>query len=401
MLDMNEILTARRRLAGVVFHTPLTPSPSLGKLVGGEIFLKLENLQRTGSFKIRGAFNRLSLLAAQRPGAKVVAASAGNHAQGVAVSAAMLGLEALIFMPRGASLSKRQATLGAGAQLRLEGETVGDCLRAAQALEPQYTFIHPFDDQQVIAGQASLGLEILEDLPDVEAVLVPVGGGGLIAGVAAAIKEQRPSVRVIGVEPIAAASAGAAWQAGAPVEIATTATLADGARVGRVGQLAWPLIRRYVDELVAVEEDHIAQAMVMLLERRRIVAEGAGALGLAALLAGALPGLAGRRVALLISGGNVDSNLLGRIIDQGLVRAGRIFRFSAVLPDRPGALAGLLNLLARQEANVLLVAHDRHARDLPPDQSRVRLEVETSGFDHAQELAGHLLADGYSISQEP
>jgi threonine dehydratase len=400
LMNLSEIRAARRRLAGVVFHTPLTPSPSLGRLVGAEVFLKLENLQRTGSFKMRGAYNRLSVLAARRPGAKVVAASAGNHAQGVAVSAGLLGLEALIFMPRGASLSKRQATLGAGAQLRLEGETVGDCLTAARACEPEYVLIHPFDDEQVIAGQGSLGLEILEDLPEVEAVLVPVGGGGLIAGVAAAIKEQRPAVRVIGVEPLAAASATAAWEAGAPVEIATASTLADGARVARLGDLTWPLIRRYVDELVTVAEEHIAQAMVMLLERRRIVAEGAGALGLAAFLAAAVPGLAGRRVVLLVSGGNVDSNLLGRIIDQGLVRAGRIFRFSAVLPDRPGALAGLLSLLARQEANVLLVVHDRHGRDLPPDQSRVRLEVETSGFEHARELAGHLLAAGYTISQE-
>ncbi|MFH1035974.1 MAG: threonine ammonia-lyase [Pseudomonadota bacterium] len=401
MPTLRDIVAAGQRLEGVAFHTPLVASPSLSKLLGAEVYLKLENLQRTGSFKIRGAYNRLSILAAQSPGAKVVAASAGNHAQGVAVSAGLLGLEALIFMPRGASLSKRQATLGAGAQLRLAGETVGDCLAAARALQPSYTFIHPFDDRQVIAGQGSLGLEILEDLPEVEAVLVPVGGGGLIAGVAMAIKERRPRVRVIGVEPKAAASALAAWRAGAPVETKTVSTLADGARVGRVGELAWPLIQRYVDEMVAVEEDHIAQAMVMLLERRRIVAEGAGALGLAALLAQAVPGLAGRRVVLLISGGNVDSNLLGRIIDQGLVRAGRIFRFSAVLPDRPGALAGLLGLLADQEANVLLVAHDRHGRDLPPDQSRVRLEVETSGFEHARELAGRLLAAGYQISQEP
>ncbi len=400
MLNFNDILAARRRLSGVVFHTPLAPSPHLGKLVGAEIHLKLENLQRTGAFKIRGAYNRLSLLAAERPGAKVVAASAGNHAQGVAVSAGLLGLEALIFMPRGASLSKQQATLGAGARLRLEGETVGDCLAAARAREPEYTLIHPFDDEQVIAGQASLGLEILEDLPEVEAVLVPVGGGGLIAGVAADIKERRPAVRVIGVEPIAAASATAALGAGAPVETATTSTLADGARVARVGDLAWPLIQRYVDQVVAVEEDHIAQAMVMLLERRRIVAEGAGALGLAAFLAEAVPGLAGRRVVLLVSGGNVDSNLLGRIIDRGLVRAGRIFRLNAVLPDHPGSLAGLLSLLAAQDANVLLVAHDRHGRDLPPDQSRVLLEVETRGPEHAQEMAGRLREAGYSISQE-
>ncbi|MBI5521661.1 MAG: threonine ammonia-lyase [Desulfarculus sp.] len=398
---MADILAARQRLAGVAFHTPLAPAPHLGQLVGAELHLKLENLQRTGSFKMRGAYNRLSLLASDRPGAKVVAASAGNHAQGVAVSAGLLGLQALIFMPRGASLSKRQATLGAGAQLRLEGESVADCLAAARALEPGYTFIHPYDDLQVIAGQGSLGLEILEDLPDAQAVLVPVGGGGLIAGVAMAIKERRPSVRVIGVEPIAAASVAAALKAGEPVRFATRATLADGARVARAGELALPLIQRYVDDMVAVEEDHIAQAMVMLIEGRRVVAEGAGALGLAAFMAGVVPGLAGQKVVLLISGGNVDSNLLGRIIDRGLVQAGRIFRFSAVLPDRPGALAGLLGLLAKEEANVLLVSHDRHGRDLPPDQSRVHLEVETTGPEHAQEMAQVLGQAGYQIFVEP
>lgn len=400
MITLKAIEHTRRILGSVAFHTPLAPSPHLGNLVGAEVFLKLENLQRTGSFKIRGAYARLHRLAQEHPGAGVVAASAGNHAQGVAVSARLLGLRATIFMPLGVSLSKREATAASGAQVRLKGDSVAECLEAAQELTPELTLIHPYDDEEVILGQASLGLEILEDLPDVQAVVVPVGGGGLIGGVAAAIKAKAPQVRVVGVEPSLAPSATAALQQGRPVTVATQPTLADGACISRVGELTLPLIQRYVDEIVRVEEDHIAQAMLLLLERRRIVAEGAGALGLAAFLARALPGLQGQRVVLLVSGGNVDSNLLGRIIDQGLVRSGRIFRFSVVLPDRPGALAGLLAQVAAAQANVLHISHDRLAKGLPPRQSRVSLEIETRGFEHAQEVAAGLETKGYPIQPE-
>ncbi|MFH1061176.1 MAG: threonine ammonia-lyase [Pseudomonadota bacterium] len=398
---IEDIRAAQARLNGVAFMTPLAPSPHLGKLVGAPVWLKLENLQRTGSFKLRGAFNRLSQLAKERPGAAVSAASAGNHAQGVAVSAAMLGLNAVIFMPRGASLSKRQATAGAGAEVRLTGESVADCLQAARALEPGHVFIHPYDDPEIIAGQGSLGLEIMAQLPEAEAVLVPVGGGGLIAGVAAAVKAVSPATQVIGVQAAAAPAASAALAAGGPQSVTTRPTLADGVRIARIGEAAYPLILRHVDRLVAVEEEHISQAMLLLLERRRIVAEGAGALGLAAMLAGLLPELAGKRVVILVSGGNVDSNLLGRIIDQGLVRSGRIWRFAVVIPDRPGALAGLLNDLARREANVLTVNHDRLGRNLPADRTLVHLELETLGFDHAGRIAAGLAAAGHIIREEP
>ncbi|RJX29644.1 MAG: threonine ammonia-lyase [Desulfarculus sp.] len=400
VIFLQNIEKMRRLLGPVAFHTPLAPSPHLGNLVGAEVFLKLENLQRTGSFKIRGAYARLHRLAQERPGAGVVAASAGNHAQGVAVSARLLGLKAVIFMPVGVSLSKREATVASGAEIRLKGESVAECLEAARALTPELTLIHPYDDEQVILGQASLGLEILEDLPQVQAVVVPVGGGGLIGGVAAAIKAKAPSVRVVGVEPSLAASAAAALREGRPVTVATEPTLADGACISRVGELTLPLIQRYVDDMVQVAEEHIAQAMLLLLERRRIVVEGAGALGLAAFLAEAVPALRGKRVVLLISGGNVDSNLLGRIIDQGLVRSGRIYRFSVVLPDRPGALAGLLTQVAAAQANVLHISHDRLAKGLPPRQSRVSLEIETRGFAHAQEVAAGLETKGYPVQPE-
>ncbi|MFZ5587131.1 MAG: threonine ammonia-lyase [Thermodesulfobacteriota bacterium] len=401
LVVIDDIRAAQERLGGVAFVTPLAPSPHLGKLVGAKVWLKLENLQRTGSFKLRGAFNRLSQLAGEHPGAAVAAASAGNHAQGVAVSAAMLGLKAVIFMPRGASLSKRQATAGAGAEVRLTGESVADCLEAARALEPGHVFIHPYDDPAVIAGQGSLGLEIMAQLPDAEALLVPVGGGGLIAGVATAVKAVSPATLVIGVAPAAAPAASAALAAGGPRTIATRPTLADGARIARIGDENYPLIARHVDRVVTVEEEYIAQAMLLLLERRRIVAEGAGALGLAALLSGSLPELAGKRVVILISGGNVDSNLLGRIIDQGLARSGRIWRFAVVLPDRPGALAALLTDLARREANVLTISHDRLGRELASDHTLVRLELETLGFEHAAQIAADLAAAGHTIREEP
>lgn len=400
MPTIQEIQKARVILADVALHTPLAASPHLGQLVGVQLFLKLENLQRTGSFKIRGAFHKLSLLAARRPGCAVVAASAGNHAQGVAMAAHCLGLRAVIFMPNGVSLSKRQATASHGAEIRLVGGCVEDCLSAAREFaEEGATLVHPYDDIEVVQGQASLGLEILEDLPDLEAVLVPVGGGGLISGVAAAIKQKAPKVEVIGVEPARAASARAALRAGRPVSVETQSTLADGARIARVGQVCLPLIQRYVDRVVQVEEEHISQAMLLLLERRRIVAEGAGALGLAAFMAGLVDDLKGKRVVILVSGGNVDSNLLGRIIDQGLVRSGRILRFSVVLPDQPGALKELLEVVAAADANVLHVFHDRLSADLPLDQSRLALAVETRGFEHSQEISKQVRQAGFIIQE--
>lgn len=400
MLDLRDLQQAQANLAGVAFVTPLAPSPHLGRLVGSPIWLKLENLQRTGSFKLRGAYHRLSRLARERPGAAVVAASAGNHAQGVAVAAAELGLKAVIFMPMGAPLAKRQATAGAGAEVRLHGQSVADCLVAARALEPGHVFIHPYDDPEIIAGQGTVGLEIMATLPGVEAVLAPVGGGGLLAGVACAVKSLNPAVRVIGVQTAAATAASAALAAGGPVTVETSPTLADGARVARIGAHVFPLLTRYVDKIVTVDEDRIARAMLLLLERRRIVAEGAGALGLAALLDGGLPELAGRRVVVVVSGGNLDSNLLGRVIDQGLVRSGRIWRIAVVLSDRPGALVGLLERLARREANVLTIAHDRLGHDLPPDRTRVHLELETMGFEHAAELAADLAQAGFQVKDE-
>ena len=397
MVNIGEIEKVRQEIAPVAIRTPLVPSFGLSRLTGAELYLKLETLQRTGSFKIRGAYARLSRLAAAKPGAKVTAASAGNHAQGVALASHLLGLSATIFMPESSPLSKQQATTSYGARVKLHGDSVEDGLSAARELGPDWTLIHPFDDDEIICGQASIGLEIIEDLPEVEAVVVPVGGGGLLAGVATAIKSKAPHVKVIGVEPANAASATAALESGQPVDVKTRPTLADGTLVARVGERPLPLIRNFADGVVTVGEDHIAQAMLLLLERRRIVAEGAGALGLAAFLAGAVPELGSKKTVLVISGGNVDANLIGRIIDQGLVRSGRIFRFAVILDDRPGALNKLLSVIAAAKANVLHIFHDRLGKNLPLGCSRVELELETRGFEHAGELATILESHGYDV----
>ncbi|MBU2549574.1 MAG: threonine ammonia-lyase [Proteobacteria bacterium] len=401
MVDPKAVESAYRLLKPVVFHTPLAPSPHLGRLVGAEVHLKLENLQRTGSFKIRGAYNRLQALALEKPGSRVVAASAGNHAQGVALAARLLGLEAVIFMPRSAPISKQEATAAYGAQVRLAGDGVAACLAAAEAMAGEATVIHPFDDDRIIAGQGTIGLEILEDLPDVEAVVLPVGGGGLIAGVASAIKARAPRVRVLGVEPAGAASASAALASGRPVEVEIRPSLADGTLVPKLGDRTYPLVRDLVDGLAVVGEAHLAQAMLLLIERRRVVAEGAGALPLAAMLAEAFPDLAGKKVVLVVSGGNIDANLIGRIIDRGLVRSRRIIRFSVILDDHPGALARLLTRLALLRANVLQLFHDRLDQDLPIDQSRVGLVVETRGSDHAGDILRVLAEEGYDVDSGP
>ena len=400
MPDATAFERVRNILKPVVFRTPLAGSPNLGRLVGANIFLKLENLQRTGAFKIRGAYHRLWQLAQERPQARVVAASAGNHAQGVALAGKLLGFRVTIFMPVNVSLSKREATAGYGAEVRLAGATVEECLEEAKSWDPDAVFVHPFDDPDIILGQGSLGLEILDDMEDVDAVVVPIGGGGLLAGVAAAVKTRSPRVRVIGVEPCRAPSAHAALEAGLPVDVVTRPTLADGTRVGRIGEHTLPIIRNYVDEVVQVEEQHIAQAMLLLLERRRVVAEGAGALGLAAFLAGKAPGLDGKNVVLVVSGGNVDANLIGRIIDQGLIRSGRIFRFYVIMDDMPGALAGLLADVASTRANVLHIHHDRLGKNLPTSSTRVGLELETRGFGHAAEISDRLKSKGYEIIEE-
>ena len=399
MIDIQAIQDAARVIRGRVAHTPLVHSPALSEMFGGDIYLKLENLQRTGSFKLRGAMCRILTGLADIGPAGVVAASAGNHAQGVALAARQAGLPAVIVMPEWVSISKQQATRAYGGQVVIHGRSIGDCLEKAHELAAEgRTFIHPFDDPAVIAGQGTVGLEIIEQLPEVDQVLVPVGGGGLAAGVAVAARSLRPACRVIGVQSAVCPSMSTSLARGAVTTVAATPSIADGINVKTPGRHAFEILRTAVDRVALVAEDDIAAAVLMLLERKKILAEGAGAVPLGALLAGQVPAAAGQKTVLVISGGNVDSPLLGRIIRKGLIRSGRVLRLMVVLDDVPGALAGLLSQVAKTRANVLHIHHDRGLNDLPVNLSRVTLELETRSIEHGRELVRLLEKGGYRLT---
>lgn len=397
-MTLAEIRAARMRLKGLALRTPLVYSRTLSRLVGAEVHLKLENLQTTGSFKLRGALNRLTLLKERGEGSRVVAASAGNHGQAVAFAAGVLGLEAVIVMPEGASLSKQLAAQGYGARVLLHGRDLSQALARARELADQgYIFIHPYDDPEVVAGQGTLGLEIVEDLPEVDTVLLPVGGGGLAAGCAVALKEIRLNVRLVGVQTAQVPSLSAALARGEPTPVAARETLADGIRVPVTGRHTLPLLQRLLDEVVLVGEGEIAQAVLLLLESKKVLAEGAGAVTAAALL-GPLAGRdLGRRVVLVVSGGNMDIPLLERVLVRALLLKGRLLTLTVVLPDRPGSLGRLATLVGEQEANILHLFHDRMARDLPLDLTRVELHLETRSAAHGEQVCAALAQAGYQV----
>jgi threonine dehydratase len=398
MIELQDIQEAARVLDGVAIKTPLILSSSFSQRCGARVYVKLESLQKTGSFKLRGAYHKLSKIRAEVGPLGVVAASAGNHAQGVAHAAQILGVPATIVMPEWASISKQLATRAYGGRVILSGTSLAESLTHARALEAEgRTFIHPYDDADVIAGQGTIGLEILTELPQVDAILVPVGGGGLIAGIAAAVKTLRPETAIIGVQAAACASALAARRAGRPVAVTPRKSIADGISVKEVGEIPFTVMERLVDDLVIVEEEQIAAAVLDLLERKKVLAEGSGAVPLAALVSGELRSLRDRTVALVVSGGNVDSHLLGRILNQGLFRSGRILRFSVILEDVPGALSQLLTVVAAHRGNVLHILHDRMGRHLPLGLSRVELEVETRDTGHIEELLNVLASSGYQV----
>lgn len=397
MITTQSIREAAIRIAPHRIRTPLVFSPTFSEMTGARVFLKLETLQKAGSFKIRGATNRIlcNLDAAKAHG--VVAASAGNHAQGVAVAAQRAGVAATIVMPVWASGAKQEATKGYGARIVLSGQTLEESVAYAQSLARDgMLFIHPYDDEEVIAGQGTIGLEILEDLPDVDRIIVPVGGGGLIAGIAVAVRSQRPSCRVTGVQAAACPSAYEALRTGTAPCTLSKPTLADGIRVTQAGSLTLPLIREYVEEVVLVDEDAIADAMLSLIERKKVIAEGAGATPLAALLNGRVSVEPGSAVVLVISGGNVDSPLLERIIRRALLLRGRILVCTIVLEDRPGSLAGLLALIAREQGNILTISHEPTSPGLPVSSVRIRLEMETRGKNHSAAILSALEKAGYS-----
>jgi len=399
MIPLDTIRRAAETIRPQILKTPMVQSASLSERFSADIRLKLENLQITGSFKIRGAVYKLVAARSAIGPAGVVAASAGNHAQGVALAARHAGIPAVIVMPEWVSISKQEATRSYGGEVEIHGNSVADCLRQAEALcREGRTLIHPFDDPDIIAGQGTIGLEIAKELPEVDTVVVPVGGGGLISGIASAVKALRPQARIIGVQADACPSAAESRRLGKRVEVSSRGSIADGISVKQVGAENFDIIQACVDDIVTVDEAHIAAAMLLLLERKKILAEGSGAVPLAALLQEAVVVDPGSRVVLVVSGGNVDSPLLGRILTQGLIKNGRIMRIRVQLEDIPGALASLLTTVAKRKANVLHIYHDRHSGDVPIYVTQVELEMETRGPEHVAEIEDALRDQGYFAS---
>ena len=398
MIRLEDVRRAARLIEGRVIRTPLVRSPTFSRMAEAEVYLKLECLQMGGSFKVRGATYKVLSRRGDIGPAGVIAASAGNHAQGVALAAKAAGLPATIVMPVWASIGKQEATRGYGAEVILAGGSLAESISVAQDMAGDgRAFIHPYDDLEIITGQATIGLEILEDLPDPDVVIVPVGGGGLIGGIATAIKAVRPETRVVGVQAAACPSALEALRAGERVAVDAKKSIADGISVKQVGEANFPIIRDKVDEVVLAEEEEISSAVLALLERKKVLAEGAGAAPLAALLGSKVSVPERSKVVLVISGGNLDPPLLERVIRQGLLRNGRIMRFSACIEDVPGSLARLLSLVAEGGGNVLSIHHARGGKDLSLFRSRVDLEVETRSFDQIEEIKEALLAAGYEI----
>jgi threonine dehydratase len=389
MITVKDIEQAQKNIGQSIHRTPLIPSNSLSILSGAGVYLKLENLQKTGSFKVRGAFNKLGKVKDQR----VIAASMGNHAQAVAYAAGKLGKHAMIVMPETASLIKQEATKGYGAEVVLHGEHFSDALNYALTRKDAL-FIHPFDDDDVIAGQGTVGLEIAEDLHEIDAVLVPVGGGGLLAGTAAAIKALSPSTKIIGVQAASATSACVSFGEHRVCERVPGPTIADGIAVGRVGERTLALMAAHVDAMLLVDEDAIARAILLFLERKKLVVEGAGAVTLAALLENA-DRFRGKRVVLVVSGGNIDFTLVDRIILKGLVTSGRIGVFSVVIDDIAGSLHDVTGVVGSRRANILDVSHVRLAADVPIGRTKVVFTVEVRGREHLAEVFKSLRDKGY------
>ncbi|WP_193309827.1 threonine ammonia-lyase [Halorubrum halophilum] len=399
MISLSDVREARERVDDVARHTPLERSRTFSEMSGADVHLKLENFQRTGAFKIRGAMNRIATLSESEREAGVVTASAGNHAQGVALAADRAGVDATVVMPKFAPVSKVKATRGYGASVRLEGVDYDEAQAYAHELEHQEdrTYVHAFDDPVVMAGQGTLGLEIVDDCPDLDTVVVPIGGGGLISGVAVAIKEQLPDARVVGVQAEGAASAAASLSAGEVTEIDSVDTIADGIATRSVGEQTLEVMAEYVDEVVTVDDREIALALTLLLERSKTLVEGAGAVALAAVLSEAFAYDDDETVVAALCGGNIDLNRLGTVIRRGLVQMGRYLKITIDLKDRPGELERVSSIVARTGANVYAVHHDRTSRDVAVNAAELELELETDDADHAADIVDALEADGYVV----
>jgi len=402
-IGLDDVLAARERLRDQVYYSPCARSEMLSKLTGQQVYLKLENLQMTGSFKERGALNRLSLLTKEEAARGVVAASAGNHAQGVAHHATRLGIRSIIVMPLATPLVKVTATREFGAEVVLHGANYDEAYVEARRLceSEGMVFVHPFDDPAVMAGQGTIALEMMEQIAGLEAVIVPIGGGGLIGGIACAIKETNPNIRVIGVETARLPSMIDAIAAHHPVTIDASTTIADGIAVRRAGTITYPVVEKYVDEIVTVEEDEIASAILVLLEREKTLAEGAGAAALAALLQGktSLSNRKGVRVGVLVCGGNIDVTLLARIIERGLVQDGRMILLRIHLLDKPGALADLTRLIAQHRVNIVNTLYNRAYYGVNLGDTAIDITLETRGREQVAELLTALTEAGYRHSR--
>ncbi len=396
MLDLAAIREAATTLQGRFRRTELIHSHYFSERLGLPLYFKCENLQRTGSFKIRGALNFVNHQAPQRLQAGVITASAGNHAQGVAFAAAQAGIPAVVVMPETTPLAKILATRDYGAEVQLSGATFDEAAALAERLQQErgLLYIPAFDHELIMAGQGTVGLEIMEELPETDTLVVPVGGGGLISGIATAARALNPAIRIIGVEAAGAPGALLSRRKGKIVKLAAAHSLADGIVIKRIGELTFPVIEKLVDDIVTVEEEEIAQAIVSLMEKAKLVVEGAGAVGLAALLYG--PDKLGRgRTVCVLSGGNIDVQTISRVVERGMLAEGRFLKVRVDLNDAPGALAGLATMLAARGANIFHVSHDRRAAGVPLGRAQVHLELETRGPEHIQEILESLERGGY------
>ncbi|HEX7674907.1 MAG TPA: threonine ammonia-lyase [Bdellovibrio sp.] len=398
-VSLEDIKNARKLLDGVMCSTEMSHSISASKLLGSEVYFKFENTQRTGSFKFRGAYNKISNLTAEEKARGVVASSAGNHAQGVALSASLAGVKATIVMPENCSISKASATRSYGADVVLKGEIYDEAYEYAQSLEKNhgYTFVHPYQDPYVIAGQGTIGLEILEKVPDLDCVIVPIGGGGLISGISLAVKAINPKCRVIGVQSDRSPGMANLYnKQPAEAQKKRAATIADGIAIKNPSPVMYEsFISKYVDQVVTVSDDEIAEAIVFLMERTKTVAEGSGAAALAAAMHHGLS--LGKKCCIIISGGNIDLNIISKIIDRGQILRGRLCELSVIVDDLPGNLSRLTQVIATEKANVLEVKHDRVSQGLALRETRIDFTLETSSIEHVERIKRALEAIGAKI----
>lgn len=397
-MDLEKILEAKKRLEPVVQRKPLDFSTTFSAMTGGKVYLKCENMQKTGSFKVRGAYNKIAKLHEAGGLKAIVASSAGNHAQGCAFAAKAMGVNATICMPKTTPIAKIVATEGYGAKVELFGDYYDDCYRRAREIEKETgaVFIHPFDDEDVIAGQGTLGIEMLEDVPDLDVVIVPAGGGGLLAGVACAVKSINPNAAVIGVQAEGAPAIALSFKEKRHIDLEYIHTIADGIAVKSPGSITMDLIDKYVDDVLTVSDGEIASAIIHLIERTKMIVEPAGATTLALILSGKL-NVKGKKVACLLSGGNIDVSTIGKIIEQGLIKRGRKIEFSIQLQDKPGMLEKVSHILATAGANVISITYDRTHADLELNETVLHIGCEVGGKEHSERVAHALIEGGLKV----